>query len=89
VAHQSFSVSRKIYKSLWQLAEDLLKHLTFLTAQPQLTFIVVNKQNARDKAHFPGKSEHLFSLSRGASTENATNNHSKTGKLTEPLKAFL
>src|SRR5439155_27302169 len=89
VAHQSFSVSRKIYKSLWQLAEELLKYLSFLTAQRQLTFIIVNKQNAWDKDHLLGKREHLFSVLWGACTENATNNNSKTGILTEPWKAFL
>src|SRR4029453_7461432 len=89
VAHQSFSVGRKIYKRLWQLAEDLLKYLSFLTAQLQLAFLIVNKQNAWDKAHLLGKREHLFSLSWGACTENATNNDPKTGILTQPLKAFL
>src|SRR5204863_1321173 len=89
VAHQSFSIARKIYKSLWQLVEDLFKYLSFLTAQLQLTFIIVNKQNASDKAHLLRKREHLFSLSLGACTENATNNDSKTGILTEPLKAFF
>jgi hypothetical protein len=49
----------------------------------------MKEEDPWDKTHLPGKREHLFSLSWGTCTENATNNHSKTGILTEPLKAFL
>jgi hypothetical protein len=49
----------------------------------------MKEEDPWDKTHLPGKRDHLFSLSWGACTENATNNHSKTGILTQPLKAFL
>jgi hypothetical protein len=49
----------------------------------------MKEEDPWDKTQLPGKGEHLFSLSWGACPEHSTNDHSKTGILTEPLKAFL
>jgi len=48
----------------------------------------MKEEDPWDKIQLPGKGQDLLSLSRIACAEYTTNDHSKTGILTEPLKAF-
>jgi hypothetical protein len=87
--NQSSSITRKVHKPLWHLAEDLLKRHDFGPVCFQPTAVIMKKQNAWGKTYLPGKSQNRFGFVRRARAKNTTHDHAKIRVLPQPFQAFL